>query len=170
MSVPQARDEPRFAEQLADEVRWVALVGPALLGGLLAHSVYRSTCDGQSFYAEFSGPAHAYDIWAVAMHAIFMWKIPEPVPRSGFAILLVSQAIRWRWTFTGIPSSQTALWVAYLVSASLLTIAAVRDATIRHRALTVGLFVLCFAAAWYSHAWRGSHFDLRSVLHSASWC
>jgi hypothetical protein len=49
VSVPQTVDEATLLERAAT-ARALALIGPWLLGGLLARSVYRPTCDGRLFY------------------------------------------------------------------------------------------------------------------------
>ena len=151
-------------------MRGLALIGPWFLGGLLANSVHRSTCDGRAFYAGASGPAQLADIILTAFFALLSWEIEEPIARSGFASLLVLELIKWRWTFTGIPASQPALWGTYLISLLLLTIAAIRGANMRRQALAVALFAAGFGLAWLSASTWSSFRDLRSVLHSAPWC
>jgi hypothetical protein len=145
-------------------------MGPWLLGGLLARSVYRSTCEGRVFYGGADGPAHLTDILATTFFGFLTWEIREPIARAGFAVWLISELIRWRWTLTGSPVSQRALWGTYLVSWLLLTIAAMRGATIRRQALAVALLAAAFALAWWSTSVWDSFRDLRSVLHSAPWC
>ena len=169
VSVPQTVDEATLLDRAAT-VRALALIGPWLLGGLLARSVYRSTCEGRVFYGGAAGPAHLTDILATTFFGFLTWEIREPMARSGFAVLLVSEFGRWRWTFTGIPASQRSLWGAYLIAWLLLTIAAMRGATIRRQALAVALLAAAFALAWWSASVWDSFRDLRSVLHSASWC
>ena len=172
VSVPQTVDEATLLERAAT-VRAFALIGPLLLGGLLARSVHRSTCEGRIFYGGAAGPAHLTDITDIigtTFFAFLTWEIPEPIARSGFALLLVSELIRWRWTFTGIPASQRVLWGTYLISWLLLSIAAIRGATIRRQALAVALLAAAFALAWWSASWWSSFRGLRSVLHSAPWC
>jgi hypothetical protein len=169
VSVPQTVDEATSRERAAI-VRGLALIGPWLLGGLLARSLYRSTCDGLAFYGGGGGPAQLLDIISTAFCALLSWEIEEPIARSGFASFLVFELIRWRWTFTGIPASQPALWGTYLISLLLLSIAAIRGANVPRQALAVALAAACFALAWFSASRWDSFRDLRSVLHSAPWC
>ena len=155
VSVPQTVDEATLLERAAT-ARALALIGPWLLGGLLARSVYRSTCDGRLFYGGAAGPADLADIIFTAFCALLSWEIEEPLARSGFASLVVLELIRWRWTFTGIPASQWALWGTYLISSLLLTIAAIRGSNMRRQALAVALFAGAFALAWVSASWWSS--------------
>ena len=145
--VPQTVDEVAAWRERA--VRDVALLfGPCGLAGLLARIVYRSTCEARAFYDGTAGPAHLMEIVVTAASAFLMWEIPAPIARSGFALVLIAQLLQWRWTFTGIPASQPALWSAYLIAWLLLTITATRGATIRRQALAVALFAVAFALAW----------------------
>jgi hypothetical protein len=169
VSVPQTVDEATALER-ADTVRALALMGPCMLGSLLAYSVHRSTCDGRVFYGGAAGPADLADIIFTAFCALLSWEIEEPIARSGFASLVVLELIRWRWTFTGIPASQPALWGTCLISTLLLTIAAIRGANVRRQALAVTLFAGAFVLAWVTASWWSSFRGLRSVLHSAPWC
>src|SRR5262245_42167070 len=98
-AVPETPDEATLTERMAT-VRDLAVAGPLVLGGLVAHSLYRSTCEGRAFYVGESGPAHAADLMVVVVAALLSWEVPEPVVRAGLAAVLVSQALRWRWTFT----------------------------------------------------------------------
>ena len=132
--------------------------------------LYRSTCEGRVFYGGADGPAHLVDTIGTTFFAFLTWEIPEPIARSGFAFLLVLELIRWRWTLTGIPASQPALWGTCLISSLLLTIAAIRGANMRRQALAVALFAAVFVIAWLSASFWSSFRDLRSVLHSAPWC
>ena len=61
VSVPQTADDATSRERAAT-VRGLALIGPWFLGGLLARSMYRSTCEGRALYGGAGGPAHLSDI------------------------------------------------------------------------------------------------------------
>ena len=165
-------DQSQTTSRIENFKRAGLYLGPAILGSVVANSIYRVACEERSLTLIAGMPQGTIVNVLFLLGAVFAaWRVREPMGRAAFLAFAVSQAVLAYADLSATTPNHLLVGIPLVLFALLLGASGARHARPRRVVMIASVaFVAMFLFSWGARHYADVLIGRNSVLRSSPIC